>query len=54
MAFEKAHEAMVLIQRNGFELERISAEKRLNHLSEILKQQNEEWRGKGMQYCLLR
>ena len=46
MAFEKAHEAMVLIQRNGFELERISAEKRLNHLSEILKQQNEEWRGK--------
>ncbi|PFX34397.1 hypothetical protein AWC38_SpisGene704 [Stylophora pistillata] len=46
MALEKAHEARELIHRHRFELELISAEKRMNHLSELLKQQDQEWRSK--------
>ena len=48
MAMEKAEEARELIHRHGFELELVSAEKRISHLSELLRQENEEWRNREM------
>ena len=48
MAMEKAKEAMELIHRHGFELERESAEERISHLSELLRQDDEEWRNREM------
>ena len=49
MAMEKAEEAMELIHRHSFELERGSAEKLIRHLSaELLRQENEEWRNREM------
>ena len=46
MAMEKAQEANVLIQRHGFELEFTPAKSRIDHLSTMLGQENEEWQEK--------
>ena len=46
MAMEKAEEARELIHRHGFELELVSAEKRVDHLSEMLRQDDEQWRNR--------
>ena len=48
MAIERAKEARELIHRHGFELELVSAEKRISHLSELPRQVNEEWRIREM------
>ena len=43
MAMEKAQEANALIQRHGFELEFAPAKSRIDHLSTMLGQENQEW-----------
>ena len=43
MAMEKAREANGLIHRHGFKLEFAPAKRRIDHLSTMLKQENEEW-----------
>lgn len=44
MAMEKAREASALIHRHGFKLEFAPAKNRIDHLSAMLRQENEEWR----------
>jgi len=44
MAMEKAQEANALIHRHGFELEVAPAKSRIDRLSAIIRQDNEEWR----------
>ena len=48
MAMQTAKAARELILRHGFELELVSAENRISHLSEMLRQENEEWRNREM------
>ena len=43
MAMEKAREANALIHRHGFKLEFAPAKSRIEHLSTMLKQENEGW-----------
>ena len=43
MAMEKAQEAHAVIQRHGFKLEFASAKSRIDHLSAMIRQENEEW-----------
>ena len=44
MAMEKAQEANELVHRHGFKLESVPAKKRIDYLSAMQKQENEEWR----------
>ena len=44
MAMEKAQEAIALIDKYGFELERAAAKIRFDHLSTMIRQEDEEWR----------
>ena len=47
MAMEKAQEAHAVIQRHGFKLEVAPAKSRIDHLSAMIRQENEEWRERG-------
>ena len=44
MAMEKAQEASALIHQHGFKLEFASAKNRIDRLSAMIRQENEEWR----------
>jgi len=44
MAMEKVQEAIALIDKHGFELEFASAKSRIDRLSSMIWQENEEWR----------
>ena len=44
MAMEKAQEASALIHQHGFKLEFASAKSRIDRLSAIIRQENDEWR----------
>jgi len=44
MAMEKAQEASALIHQHGFKLEFASAKSRIDRLSTMIWQENEEWR----------
>ena len=43
MAMEKVQDAMALIDEHGFDLERAGAQCRIDHLSTMIRQENEEW-----------
>ena len=44
MAMEKAREASALIHQHGFELESAPAKRRIDRLSGMIRQENEQWR----------
>ena len=43
MAMKKVQKAMALIDEHGFDLERAGAQNRIDHLSTMIRQENEEW-----------